>query len=153
MRLDGRTVRCRPVAGSRPSDYDLNGSGVINAAQWAQDPRVQDANGNGVIDPEDLIAAFSCFDARSGALGTPSWPGGRLHCSNGAATRGVSTSASAITATPDDPYPHDISGWDFYDDQNDPATVDAAYAHSDDQMALIHHICPRCLILPVKAGD
>ncbi|MCL4448259.1 MAG: hypothetical protein M1483_05650 [Actinobacteria bacterium] len=50
-------------------------------------------------------------------------------------------------------YPNDISGWDFYDNQNDPATVDAAYSHSDDQMTVLHAMCPRCMIMPVKAGD
>src|SRR5207249_2088333 len=49
-------------------------------------------------------------------------------------------------------YPSDISGWDFYDNQNDPATYDATYDHSDDQMSVIHHECPDCMILPVKAG-
>jgi hypothetical protein len=49
-------------------------------------------------------------------------------------------------------YPSDISGWDFYDNQNDPATYDATYSHSDDQMAVLHHECPRCMIMPIKAG-
>jgi hypothetical protein len=49
-------------------------------------------------------------------------------------------------------YRSDISGWDFYDDQNDPATYDTAYDHSDNQMVRLHHECPNCMILPVKAG-
>jgi hypothetical protein len=168
MEVGGRTEPCRPLAGNQASDYDLDGSGVINAAQWAHDPRVHDSNGNGVIDPEDLIAAFSCFDPRTDVIGTPSWPGGRLRCSNGEAAaeagaddNALASDAAASSAGPATAmnsvgqrgFPHDISGWDFYDDQNDPATVDAAYDHSDDQMSLIHHICPGCLILPIKAGD
>lgn len=51
-----------------------------------------------------------------------------------------------------DGYVDDISGWDFYDRQNDSATYDAAYAHSDDQMEVLQHECPKCMILPVKAG-
>src|SRR5699024_2191116 len=57
----------------------------------------------------------------------------------------------------------DISGWDFYDHQNDPAMYDSEYTHSDNQMRQEaadtnngHSgagICPRCMILPVKAGD
>jgi hypothetical protein len=49
--------------------------------------------------------------------------------------------------------PCDISGWDFYDNQDDPATIDAAYDHANDQMATIHSMCPKCTIMPVKAGD
>src|ERR1700694_5596657 len=43
------------------ADYDLNHDGVLDAADYANDPRVRDVNGNGVIDPEDIIAAFSCY--------------------------------------------------------------------------------------------
>ncbi|HLG93105.1 MAG TPA: S8 family serine peptidase, partial [Acidimicrobiales bacterium] len=136
----------------RLSDYDLNHDGVLDAADYASDPRVHDVNGNGVIDPEDVIAAFSCYDERTETIGKATWPGGHLHCSNGAA--GVDNDH--------DGYPHDISGWDFYDGQNDPATVDGAYGHANDQMRqaaaqtnnglLGAGICPRCTILPVKAG-
>ncbi|MFN2544679.1 MAG: hypothetical protein ABR600_08945 [Actinomycetota bacterium] len=49
-------------------------------------------------------------------------------------------------------YPSDISGWDFYDEQNDPATYDSTYGHANGQMGRIHHECPDCSILPVKAG-
>ncbi len=50
-------------------------------------------------------------------------------------------------------YVNDISGWDFYDNQNDPATEDSTYGHSDGQMSVLHRECPKCMILPVKAGD
>src|SRR5437588_1155016 len=49
-------------------------------------------------------------------------------------------------------YRSDISGWDFYDRQNDPATYEATYDHSDDQMSVVHHYCPNCMIVPIKAG-
>jgi hypothetical protein len=49
-------------------------------------------------------------------------------------------------------YANDISGWDFYDNQNDPQTVDSTYDHSDEQMLVLHRECPHCLIMPVKAG-
>lgn len=118
MRIDGRLERCHTVYSSRIANYDLNGSGVINAAQWQGDPRVPDANHNGYVDPEDLIAAFSRGPDRDRA----------------------------------NPFPHDISGWNFYRDDNDPATADATYTHSDDQMRNILAGCPRCMIMPVKAG-
>lgn len=138
------------------SSYDANGDGVFNAADYANDPRVHDSNANGYIDPEDLIVAFSCWDRATGSLGhlthpDPASPIG-YDCSNG------------VQAVDNDHngYPHDISGWDFYDHQNDPATYDSQYGHSDNQMkqaaAQTNNgsqgagICPKCLILPVKAG-
>ena len=118
MVVGGVTEPCATHYSSSEADYDPDSSGVVNAAQWANDPRVHDSNHNGVIDPEDLIAAFSDGVDHTG-LG----------------------------------YPNDISGWDFYDNQNDPATIDTAYGHANSQMDVIHHECPRCTILPIKAGD
>src|SRR6266436_5890342 len=46
-----------PPAGHDPRD--CNGDGVFNAPDYDADPRVSDMNGNGVIDPEDLIMIFS----------------------------------------------------------------------------------------------
>ncbi|MDI3260851.1 MAG: S8 family serine peptidase [Sinobacteraceae bacterium] len=39
--------------------YDCNGDGVFNVQDYAHDPRVKDLNGNGALDPEDLILTFS----------------------------------------------------------------------------------------------
>ena len=39
--------------------YDLNGDGVFNIQDYATDPRVHDADGNGILDPGDLILIFS----------------------------------------------------------------------------------------------
>jgi hypothetical protein len=117
MIVGGRSEPCHAVHSSSFADYDVNHDGVVNVEDWANDPRVHDANGNGYLDPEDLIAAFS---------------------------DGVDLAHSG--------YPNDISGWDFYDNQNDPATVDATYEHADDQMLVIHHECPKCMIMPIKAG-
>lgn len=56
----------------------------------------------------------------------------------------------------------DVSGWDFYDHQNDPATVDSTYDHANGQMRqaaaeannafMGAGVCPGCRILPIKAG-
>ena len=118
---------CTTQYGAPATSYDLNHDLVINIQDYANDPRVTDRNGNGYRDPEDLIARFS---------------DGVDHDHNG--------------------YVNDISGWDFYNHQNDPATVDSAYTHSDSQMRqaaaqanngiLGAGVCPRCMILPVKAG-
>ena len=100
------------------------GAGVLCAADFSDTP---DANGNELVDPEDLIVRFS---------------DGRDDDGNG--------------------YTDDVSGWDFYNDQNNPATIDSAYAHANNQMERAGgetdngvygagH-CPRCRVLPVKAG-
>lgn len=98
--------------------------GRLSARDYAD---TKDANGNGLVDPEDIIVRFS---------------DGKDDDHNG--------------------YTDDISGWDFYDDQNDPATVDGAYLHANNQERqaaaqadnafLGAGICPDCTIVPVKAG-
>nr|MBA2600155.1 hypothetical protein [Actinomycetota bacterium] len=100
------------------------GTGVLCAADFSD---TGDANGNGDVDPEDLIVRYS---------------DGRDDDGNG--------------------YPDDISGWDFYNDQNDPATNDSSYAHANNQMERVAGqtdnatagaaVCPRCRVLPIKAG-
>jgi hypothetical protein len=118
MVVGGVSESCHTVYSSSEADYDVNHDGVVNAEDWANDSRVHDSNGNGYIDPEDLIVAFS---------------DGSDHDHNG--------------------YVNDISGWDFYDNQNDPATEDSTYEHSDGQMLVLHRECPKCLIEPIKAGN
>src|SRR5438874_12539447 len=51
--------QCAPPGAPGPDPYDCNGDGVFNAPDYDNDPRVSDRNGNGVIDPEDLILTFS----------------------------------------------------------------------------------------------
>jgi hypothetical protein len=118
MVVGGETKPCKTIYTNSFADYDVNHDGVVNAEDWANDPRVHDSNGNGYIDPEDLIAAFS---------------DGVDHDHDG--------------------YVNDISGWDFYDNQNDPATEDSTYEHSDDQMLVLHRECPKCMIMPIRAGN
>jgi hypothetical protein len=102
-----------------------NGDPWYNSLDFAH--CVPDANGNGMIDAEDVIVFFS---------------------------DGVDNDGNG--------YVDDISGWDFYDDQNDPATVDQQYTHCNGQMrtgAAVTNdgmgdagLCPRCMIMPVKEG-
>ena len=138
-----------------PGSYDANGDGVFNAADYADDSRVGDFNGNGVIDPEDVITAFTCYDRTTGSVGQLSFDAGnRQHCSNGDAVLSVDNDGNG--------YPHDISGWDFYDHQNDPATYDSAYGHANNQQKQAAAetdngiegagLCSGCLLLPIKAG-
>ncbi len=113
--------------------YDRNGDGVFNIADYLadgihpQDSRVSDQNGNGVIDPEDLIFLFS---------------------------DGVDDDG--------DGYVDDISGWDFFEDDNDPLD-EVSYGHgtgeSKDSAAEANNggsgvgACPNCLLLEVRVGD
>jgi len=111
-------------SGELPPPTTPVADGRLNVRDYADTP---DANGNGYVDAEDVIARFS---------------DGRDDDDNG--------------------YVDDISGWDFYDHQNDPATVDSAYAHANDQMRqaageadnglLGAGVCPGCTIVPIKAG-
>ncbi len=152
-------VPCRnpcgpPVYGKSVSDYDANHDGVFNAADYAGDPRVTDSNGNGIIDAEDVIVAFTCYDHLNASLGTVTQRNadGGYVCSNGA--QNVDNDGNG--------YPHDISGWDFYNHQNDPATYDASYSHANSQQkqaaAQTNNgvegagVCAGCLLLPIKAG-
>jgi hypothetical protein len=123
-----------PEGSSNTTDpWDRNGDGVFNIADYladgthAQDGRVSDQNGNGVIDPEDLIFTFS---------------------------DGVDDDG--------DGYVDDISGWDFFEDDNDPLD-EVRYGHgtgeSHDSSAEANNgnggvgTCPNCLLLEVRVGD
>jgi len=129
---------------SYQSQYDANGDGTFSVRDYACDSRVSlmSAPETGVLNPEDLIAAFGRCDINSGQIA--SCPAGGRFDNDG------------------NGYPNDVSGWDFYHNQNDPATVDSTYDHANGQMeqaaARTNNgiqgagICPRCRILPIKAG-
>ncbi|MFN3477281.1 MAG: S8 family serine peptidase, partial [Candidatus Methylomirabilales bacterium] len=70
---------------STPGVFDINGDGVFNLQDYANDPRVFDANENGILDPGDLIQIFS---------------------------DGIDDDGNG--------YVDDISGWDFFEEDNDP---------------------------------
>ncbi len=117
MTVNGHTERCALHYSNKEANYELYTKGYVNVTDWKSDPRVTDRGPGGILDPEDLIAAFS---------------NGVDHDHDG--------------------YPNDISGWNVYRHNNDPATSDSTYDHSDNQMNLIHEVCPDCSIMPVKAG-
>jgi len=147
---------CITAWSPNPEAYDVDGTGIINVEDWSKDPRLLahghdgDSNGNGFLDPEDLIVAFSCFDRFTMTIGSARWDDGVLHCTN--ADPGAPGGTAATRSNDGSGFPHDISGWNFYYDNNDPATVDAAYDHSDGEMQNVMAYCPKCLIMPVKAG-
>src|SRR5205085_7373557 len=59
-------------------------------------------------------------------------------------------------------YTDDISGWDFYNRQNNPHSQDVTYGHHNSQMlageAAINDggrigACPLCMVMPIRAGE
>jgi hypothetical protein len=140
----------------RDSDpYDLADSGVFNAAQYANDPRVAavEADYGGTfcavsgagegssyagISPADLIRTFGTAKLPSGA-------------------------ANPYYLDVDSPVGfHDaIAGWNFLDNDNDPVD-DVDYGHgtgeaedmagSADSISGEVGACPDCMILPVRVG-
>jgi len=115
--------------------HDLDGNGVFNIQDWADDPRVSMEDGvdtaDGILDPSDLI-----------------------HLAFGAEWDGIDNDGNG--------YIDDISGWDFYWNDNDPyddvdfghgfweareVAAEAGDAHG--------HIgfCPNCALLNLRVGD
>jgi len=129
---------CGVAAGADP--YDVNGDGYFNVQDYTTatgtqqptadticQPGLTDDNGNGILDPQDLIRAYSDDVDDDG---------------NG--------------------WIDDISGWDQFDDDNDPED-DTEYGHgtgeAKDSAGETNNgagdagICPECMVLPVRIGD
>src|SRR5689334_10864934 len=113
-------VMANPTCAAR---YQDNGDPWFNVLDF---PGTPDHNGNGRLDPEDLI----------------------IECANGVDDDGNG-------------YVDDISGWDFYDRQNNPHSQDVTYGHHNSQMlageAAINDggrlgACPLCMVMPIRAG-
>jgi hypothetical protein len=143
---DGKTKSELEAAGEHFADsdaYDLNGSGVFNIEQYANDPRIQkpyfcatqDGDGFGYtgISPADLIATFGTpgakyYEARTGPQG----------------------------------FRDAIAGWNFVDDNNNPFDAvhyDHGTGTSEDATGAADTVaqevgtCPNCMVLPIKVGD
>ena len=143
---DGKTKSELEAEGARFADsdpYDVNGSGIFNIQQYANDPRIEkpyfcaSQNGDGFgytgISPADLIATFGTpgskhYEARSGPAG----------------------------------FKDAIAGWNFVDDDNNPFDAvhyDHGTGTSEDATAAAGAVaqevgtCPNCMVLPIKVGD
>lgn len=131
--------------GSTCASYDCNRDGQVSVEDYAADPRVHRPYFNGDLTPEDLIIAFGHCQIVHHRIGPRGCPPG-AHFDND-----------------HDGYANDISGWNFSRGNNDPATADSAYNHSDQESAQAvaetdngvanAGICPHCTLLYVKAGD
>ncbi len=142
----GKTKSELVAAGEHFADgdaYDLNGSGIFNVEQYANDPRIQkpyfcdtqDGDGFGYtgISPADLIATFGTrgakyYEARTGPAG----------------------------------FKDAIAGWNFVDDDNNPFDAvhyDHGTGTSEDATGAADTVaqevgtCPDCMVLPIKVGD
>ncbi|MDB4971588.1 MAG: alkaline serine protease [Myxococcales bacterium] len=126
--------------GADANKYDVNGDGRFNVQDYTTatghdlpaatkicDPRVTDKNGNGILDPQDLIQVFS---------------DGKDDDGNG--------------------YIDDISGWDFFHDDNDPlddtrfghgtgSTKDGMAEGGDGRGSI--GTCPDCTAMMLRVGD
>lgn len=115
------------------ASFDVNGDGVFNIRDYDDAPWVRDVNANGLRDPQDIIHGDD----------------GGGPCSDG-------------VDADDNGYIDDISGWDFFWNDND-ASDDTNFGHGTgealDSTGEAHDndgdpgVCPRCLVLPVRVGD
>jgi len=134
----GELGDCKPTPFDEPppgaDDFDVNGDGSFDirdywAAAGSEAAMLEewDANGNGMLDPQDLI----------------------IKCSNGIDEDGNG-------------YTDDISGWDFFQDDND-AYDDTRFGHGNgearDSMAEGNNgignigVCPECTALMIRVSD
>lgn len=107
--------------------WDANGDGVFNVDDYAGDPRVADFNGNGVIDPEDVIWAFSDGEDDDG--------------------NGYVDDICGWDFLEDDNDPRDESG-------DGHGTAGAMWSGAEaNNGGGMPGICPNAMILPVRVGD
>ena len=128
----------RDAKGVEYDSYDLDGNGLVNLADWADDPRVDITAGEDdadeMLDPSDLLATAWGED----------WDG-------------VDNDGNGYT--------DDIAGWDFMGHDNDPWNTyerDSYGTHGSGVMEDIGAegeggggsigVCPNCAILPVRVG-
>jgi subtilase family protein len=112
--------------GLDPDPYDLDDDGVFTAADYANDARVGDRNGNGVIDPQDLIRAFSDGTDADG--------------------NGYVDDVAGWNFLDDDNDPFDEVAYGHGTGEARDSTAEA-----DDGGDL--GTCPSCMVLPIRVGD
>jgi hypothetical protein len=130
--------------GSACADYDCNADAIFNVFDYAQDPRIHQPYVNTTLTPEDLIVAFGHCQITDHGIGVQGCPAGGHFDNDG------------------NGYANDVSGWNFLSNNNDPATGDSDYGHSNAQMERAVGegnngtagigVCPGCMLLPIKAG-
>ena len=106
--------------------YDLDDDGVFNVDDFAADTQVTDANGNGLIDPQDLIVAFSDATDADG--------------------NGYVDDIAGWNFLDDDNDPFDEVQ---YGHGTGEARDSTAEADNGGDLGT----CPNCMVLPVRVGD
>ncbi|HKA31061.1 MAG TPA: S8 family serine peptidase, partial [Candidatus Binatia bacterium] len=109
-----------------PDPYDLNDDGVFDVSDYANDARVQDRNGNGLLDPEDLILTFSDGTDGDG--------------------NGYVDDIAGWNFLDDDNDPFDEVSYGHGTGEAEDSTAEA-----DNGGAL--GTCPNCRVMPVRVGD
>src|SRR5215471_16635912 len=109
-----------------PDPYDLNDDGVFDVSDYANDARVRDRNGNGLLDPEDLILTFSDGTDGDG--------------------NGYVDDIAGWNFLDDDNDPFDEVSYGHGTGEAEDSTAEA-----DNGGAL--GTCPNCRVLPVRVGD
>jgi hypothetical protein len=137
--------------GSSCGRYDCNGDGVVNVADYANDPRVSlsypgRTGPSGLITAQDLIHAFGDCEISAHLV--------------------VGCTAGQHWDNDHNGFANDIAGWNFFDNNNDPTdlssyfaahyhgtgrALDAAETGNDKQGSI--GVCPHCQILPVRTWD
>ncbi len=122
----GHTKSELPGPFKNPDPYDLNDDGVFNVADYAADARVTDANGNGLLDPQDLIVAFSDATDADG--------------------NGYVDDIAGWNFLDDDNDPFDEVQYGHGTGEARDSTAEAD--NGGDVGA-----CPNCMVLPIRVGD
>ncbi|MHB8438387.1 MAG: S8 family serine peptidase [Acidimicrobiales bacterium] len=155
------------VSFSDTDPYDLNGSGVFNVAQYAQDPRILGSSALGVRGAE---AALFCSSAvnRAGNSFTGISPEDLIRTFGMTGSPWYYPNAAANGDTPAYPgqspagFTEAIAGWNFVDNTNDPYD-DVHYDHgsgeAEDSTGAANSIgnevgtCPSCMVMPIRVGE
>src|SRR5262245_39256948 len=122
----GNTKPQLPGPFANPDPYDLNDDGVFNVADYAADVRVGDRNGNGILDPQDLIRAFSDATDADG--------------------NGYVDDIAGWNFLDDDNDPFDEVQYGHGTGEASDSTAEA-----DNGGSL--GTCPNCMVIPVRVGD
>jgi hypothetical protein len=109
-----------------PDPYDLNDDGVFDVSDYAGDARVHDRNGNGLLDPQDLIRTFSDGTDGDG--------------------NGYVDDIAGWNFLDDDNDPFDEVSYGHGTGEAEDSTAEA-----DNGGAL--GTCPNCRVMPVRVGD
>jgi hypothetical protein len=132
--------------------FDCNGDGVVNADDYAQDPRVSLAYA-GRIGPSNLITGQDLIHAFG-------------DCQIDAGHAIVQCVSGQHYDNDGNGFANDIAGWNFFDNTNDPTDTssyfaahhhgtgraqDAAEEGNDGQGSI--GVCPHCRIMPVRIWD